>query len=193
MSTPEAPRANPDLDPDTGHEYDGIREFDNKLPNWWLATLYATMVFSVGYWFYYHLFDAAPNQMTEYRAELDQRAAEKAARAKAKGGVTDETLAALASVSANVAAGQATYTQFCLACHGDKGQGLVGPNLTDNVWIHGGKPTQILKTVTEGVVSKGMVAWGPTLGDTKVEQVVAYLLTIKNTNVAGKAPEGTPE
>lgn len=189
MSAPDAKHL---VDPDTGHDYDGIREFDNRLPNWWLATLYATMVFAVGYWFHYHLFDGHPDQMSEYQAALDEQAMAAAARAKARGGVSDDSLKALAGVSTDVATGKATFTQFCVSCHGDKAQGLVGPNLTDKFWIHGGKPTDMLKTVTDGVASKGMPSWGPALGATKTEQVVAYLLTLRNTNVAGKEPQGEP-
>jgi mono/diheme cytochrome c family protein len=79
----------------------------------------------------------------------------------------------------------------CVACHTANGGGNIGPNLTDNAWIHGGRATQIYRVVLEGVPAKGMVAWGPQLGDERVQSVVAYVLTLRNTNVpGGKAPQG---
>jgi cytochrome c oxidase cbb3-type subunit 3 len=182
--------ATPGDAPDTGHDYDGIRELDNRLPNWWLVTLFATIVFAAGYWIRYEMFEGAPRQLDEFRAEMDAAAAEAAKRALARGGVNDEALQAMAQVAATLESGHATYTQFCIACHGDKGQGLVGPNLTDAYWLHGSKPTEILATVGAGIAAKGMPAWAPVLGPSKVEQVVAYLLSIRNTNVPGKEPQG---
>ncbi len=79
----------------------------------------------------------------------------------------------------------------CAVCHGQEGQGNIGPNLTDNAWIHGGAPMQIFATVWKGVPEKGMVTWGPVLGKERIRSVVAYVLTLRNTNVAGgKPPEG---
>lgn len=179
--------------PDTGHEYDGIRENDNVLPNWWLATLFITIIFGFGYWTYYHMLGAGPLPQAEYAAEVD--AATKAAReaARSRGAVSDELLLKMSQAPATVQAGAAIFKTNCIACHGEKGEGKIGPNLTDGVWLHGGKPTEILKTVSDGVLSKGMVAWEPTLGTDRVQDVVAFVLTLKNTNVPGKAPEGVPE
>lgn len=191
-----APEAIPEIDPSEplmGHEYDGIRELDHKLPNWWLATFYLAIVFSFGYWGYYHILEAGPLQMDEYRIEMAQAEAAAAARAEARGVVTDEMLAALGQDAAATAAGQVVYTQFCAACHGGQGEGGIGPNLTDDAWIHGGKPTEILHVVEQGVPAAGMPAWKPVLGSEKVEQVTAFLLTLKGKNVPGKAPQGNPE
>lgn len=175
---------------DTGHDYDGIRELDNHLPNWWLFTLFASIVFGFGYWIYYESLDATPKQADEYRAELAQTEAMKAAFIASRGAATDETLVAYAKDAAKVEEGRATYMTSCAACHMAGGEGLIGPNLTDSYWIHGGKPTEILKVVAQGVPSKGMPAWEENLGVAKTEAVVAYLLTIQNTNKPGKAPEG---
>lgn len=178
-------------DPDTGHEYDGIREFDNHLPNWWLITLFVTVFFGYGYWFYYHELNG-PGSRAEYALEVEEANAAALARAKERGGVTDEALVAMTGVAMQVAAGQATFKQMCASCHGDNAQGLVGPNLTDKFWLHGARPTQILQTVSAGITQKGMPAWGQVLGTEKVESVVAYVLTIKNKNVPGKEPQGEP-
>lgn len=190
-TTPVAETIRDELD--TGHEYDGIREHDNRLPNWWLATLLITIVFGYGYWFYYHMLDGTPDQMALYEAEVNRAAELAAQRAQERGELTDDAFLAMAQLPGDVSSGNATYSQFCASCHGDKGQGLIGPNLTDEYWVHGSRPTEIFDVVANGAVAKGMPAWEGVLGRQKVEQVVAYLLTIKGTKVPGKEPEGDPE
>jgi cytochrome c oxidase cbb3-type subunit 3 len=188
---PPAPDSK-NVDPlDTGHDYDGIREHDNRLPNWWLFTLFAAIIFGYTYYLYYHVSGEGPSSAQQYRAEM-QEAAEKAeALARSRGAVTDDVLLALASNPEAVEKGGAVFKSTCVACHGPQGQGLIGPNLTDDYWLHGGKPTDILKTVTNGVADKGMPSWGPVLGGQTVENVVAYLLTnVKGKHVKGKEPQG---
>lgn len=182
----------PDSDLDTGHDYDGIREHDNRLPNWWLATLIVTVVFGYGYWMYFHVMKQGKLSGAEYQAEMDEAAAAARARAKDKGAVTDDALLLLAQSKATVDSGAATFKQSCSPCHGMQAQGLIGPNLTDGFWLHGAKPTDILKTVSTGVAAKGMPAWEPVLGEERIEAVVAFVLTVKNTNVPGKEPQGEP-
>jgi len=186
---PSEPRSAPPAAPvdptDTGHDYDGIRELDNRLPNWWLATLFATVVFGYGYWFYYHVLDR-PGLVATLAAE---EAAIARAQADSKP-ATDEMLIALSKDPETVGQGQALFKQQCVACHGDGGEGKIGPNLTDASWLHGGRPSQIHATVSSGVTAKGMPAWGPVLGAAKVRALAAYLETIKGANLPGKAPEG---
>ncbi|HEX5754215.1 MAG TPA: cbb3-type cytochrome c oxidase N-terminal domain-containing protein [Archangium sp.] len=168
------------------HVYDGIEEMDNHLPNWWLFLLWSTVLFGFGYWFYYQVSGVGPGSMAVYKAE----AAEAARNAASNQPVSDETLLALMLDSQSVEQGKAQFTQQCAACHGQKGEGLIGPNLTDKFWLHGGTPMAIHKTVSEGVVAKGMPAWERTLGAERVRSIAAYVLTLKNTNVPGKAPQG---
>jgi cytochrome c oxidase cbb3-type subunit 3 len=104
--------------------------------------------------------------------------------------LTDEMLQLMAAVPDRVSTGRRLFEQLCVVCHGNQGEGNVGPNLTDEYWIHGGGPLQIHGTVTNGVLEKGMAAWGSQLGPHRVQQVVAYVLTIKGTNVPGKPPQG---
>jgi cytochrome c oxidase cbb3-type subunit III len=165
------------------HVYDGIQEADNHLPTWWLTTLFGAMVFSVGYWFWYEEFKASPGIAGEYFAE---KAAE---QAKTGADPDDNQLMAQLGTPA-VAAGKATFTSNCVACHEAQGQGKIGPNLTDAAWLHGGSPSDIYKTIKNGVAAKGMPAWGPTLGSASVQALTAYVLSIRDTNVPGKAPEG---
>ncbi|MFE8600925.1 cbb3-type cytochrome c oxidase N-terminal domain-containing protein [Archangium violaceum] len=170
------------------HVYDGIEEMDHHLPNWWLFILWSTIVFGFCYWFYYQVSGTGPSSMEVYKAE----AAEAARNAASNKPVSDEALLSLMQDAQSVEQGKAQFTQQCASCHGQKGEGLIGPNLTDKFWLHGGKPMDIHKTVAEGVVVKGMPAWERTLGAERVRSIVAYVLTLKDTNVPGKAPQGEP-
>lgn len=167
------------------HEYGDIQEYDNHLPNWWLWTLYGTIFFAIGYWFYYHGFNAGELPVAELRRETVE-AAQRAGK-----GADDTVLATLAKDPASIKEGQSTFTTLCAPCHAPTGGGTIGPNLTDEYWLHGGAPMAIYKTVKEGVVAKGMPAWGPQIGEAKTQAVTAYILSIRNTNVpGGKAPQG---
>lgn len=174
------------------HEFDGIREYDNPPPPWIMWILYASVVFAVFYWMGYHTFAVGKLPDAKYEAEMT-RAAERQLAQMAKQELNDKTLLLMSTIPARVQDGRKIFEQFCVVCHQQNGEGNVGPNLTDNYWIHGGKPMQILTTVTNGVPEKGMVAWGGQLGPARVQQVVAYLLTIKGHNLPGKAPQGNLE
>lgn len=166
------------------HVYDGIEEADNRLPNWWLATLYLAIAFSAVYWFYYHVYEAGPLPHQAYAKAL-------AANAGKGGKVTAELLEALVLDPQAVAEGATIFKTNCVACHEPKGQGKIGANLTDAYWIHGGSPTDIHKIIHDGVATKGMPAWGAMLGPDVAKKVTAYVMTLRNTNVPGKAVEGT--
>ncbi|MBU0741384.1 c-type cytochrome [bacterium] len=175
-----------------GHDYDGIEEYDNRLPNWWLIILYGTCVFALGYWLVFHTFRVVDLPLARYDQEMIAAAEAQLAK-MAEGGITDESLMLMATLPETVARGRELFSTYCVVCHLDRGQGLVGPNLTDGHWLNGGAPTDILKTVTDGVPAKGMAAWGGQLGPSRVQDLVAFVISIKNTNVPGKAPEGEPE
>ena len=171
------------------HVYDGIVEEDNRLPNWWLAILFATIVFGFGYWFVFHTASAMPNPGAAYKLEVIEQIRAHPESAP----VNDATLLALAGDAKLVAEGQQAFNSTCVACHMQQGQGLVGPNLTDKFWIHGSSPVAIHTAISNGFPEKGMPPWGKTLGPTKVRAVTAYVLTLKGKNVPGKAPQGDPE
>lgn len=173
------------------HEYDGIKECDNLLPRWWLYTLYATVAFAGVYWFAYDVFHFAESPREQFDRESDIARAKEAERIKSAGVIDDASLALLAKDRGTTATGADTFGKICAPCHKENGGGAVGPNLTDDSWINGGSPSQIWKTVKDGVPAKGMPAWGEQLGVEKTQAVTAYLLTLKNTNVpGGKAPQG---
>ncbi|MGO9834762.1 MAG: c-type cytochrome [Polyangiaceae bacterium] len=174
------------------HVYDDIVEHDNKLPLWWQLTLYGAVVFAFVYWFGRRLDAIASPAQTYQAAAAAQRAAD-AERARLSP-ITDDMLVTLARDSSTVAQGKDLFATTCAPCHRADGGGNIGPNLTDAYWIHGGKPTDIFRTAFDGVQAKGMPTWGPQLGERRIQNVVAYVLSIKNTNVpGGKAPQGDPE
>jgi cytochrome c oxidase cbb3-type subunit 3 len=187
MSDAPVTAPQPGVDVDTGHDYDGIREFDNRLPNWWLVTLFGSIVFGVGYWMYFETL-ARPGLVATWREE-DAEATRKAA---ASSPVSDELIVKLSRDPAVVEPGRALFASTCASCHGEGGEGKIGPNLTDGSWLHGGKPTDIYHTISKGVTSKGMPSWEPALGRDKVRSLAAYLETLRGRNLPGRAPEGQP-
>ncbi|MGB5808968.1 MAG: cbb3-type cytochrome c oxidase N-terminal domain-containing protein [Polyangiales bacterium] len=167
------------------HVYDDIEEADNNLPTWWLLTFYGAIAFAIVYWFYFQVYGVGQSQRQKYDTAIAIAEAQKSI-------VSNETLDALALDADAVAAGSEIFAAQCVACHDTQAQGRegLGPNLTDAYWVHGGAPVDIYGTVTTGIAAKGMPPWAPILGEQGVKQVVAYVLTLRDTNVAGKGPEG---
>ena len=173
------------------HEYDGIREADHGLPRWWLGTLWGAIAFAPLYWLYFHSFAIAPNPGAEYHEHAMAVASAEALKLKAMGSMTPAALLALSRDPASVEQGKAVFASTCLPCHGANAGGTIGPNLTDAYWLHGDKPEEIYATIRDGVLPKGMPAWGAMLGEERVRVVAAYVLTVRDSNVVGgKAPQG---
>ena len=167
------------------HEYDGIEEADNELPLWWVAVFIGTIVFGGGYYLVYEKYQTLPSPTQELAVVM-------AERSKTTGELNDLQLLAAAKDVKAVSAGKVAYATNCVACHGTKLEGNIGPNLTDSHWLHGGAPINILTTVRDGVPAKGMPTWGAILGAQGVRDVTAYLLTVRNTQIPGKTPQGDP-
>lgn len=242
------------------HDYDGIRELDNDLPPWWVHLFNVTILFSLVYLLYYHVFDMGLDSAAEYEQELasaagsvqDEAAAgsgtsleynsplaafpEKLvprireqfkyyigeevtferliaeARSKATeeqlnlldgGGLTESLAAAQAAESVSAAEissspaagdfvdGKTVFMQNCAVCHGQRGEGLIGPNMTDKYWVHGGTKDEINKIINVGVPIKGMVPWKGIITNQQIDSVVDYILSLQGTNPPNqKAPEG---
>ncbi|MFK7742067.1 MAG: cbb3-type cytochrome c oxidase N-terminal domain-containing protein [Planctomycetota bacterium] len=170
------------------HTFDGIQEFDNRLPNWWLWTFYLAIIYSVGYWIHYHTIGLGEHPTESYVVEM-KAAAEAKAKWLEQNPVTDEALLDLAKNPQFVEEGKALFMDptKCAQCHKPDGGGLVGPNLTDEFWIYGGKPTDIYESILNGRPG-GMLAH-KIFGLGFVQRTAAYVLSIKNTNVKGKPPE----
>jgi cytochrome c oxidase cbb3-type subunit 3 len=125
--------------------------------------------------------------------EADMAAYAKAHPAPTGGDMNADQLLALAKDHEQLEEGQETYTAYCASCHAPDGGGLIGPNLTDAYWLHGGAITDIYKTVNNGVLEKGMPPWGKTLKPEQLAAVVAYVSTLQGTTPANpKAPQGNP-
>lgn len=168
--------------------YDGIIEHDHPLPNWWISIFVLTIIFSVFYYGYYEMLDGP---------STDQELAEKLAVIKTLEGESGNAniianIDELIKDSKSIEVGKKVFAEKCFMCHGDKGQGLIGPNMTDNFWIHGNQPKDILHVIQKGVPEKGMVPWEAVLSPEEQVATVAFIISLKGTNPAGaKASEGT--
>ena len=173
------------------HNYDGIRELDNKLPPWWVYMFYATIIFAVVYLLRFEVFDGY-TQIDEYQTDVAQAKEDVAEFKKNNKDLIDaETVEQLID-PADIAAGKTIYTDNCVACHKDSGGGGIGPNLTDDQWILGGGIKNIFHTISEGGrAGKGMIAWKTDLKPSEMAQVASYVMTLHGTIPAdGKEPEG---
>lgn len=173
------------------HNYDGIRELDNNLPPWWKYLFYITIVFGIGYFAYYQMFDG-PTQIDEYETEVAQAKVDIAEFKKNNKDLIDVNSVELLTDASDLAAGKAIYTANCVACHKDNGGGGIGPNLTDDNWILGGGIKNIFHTISEGGrAGKGMIAWKTDLKPNEMAQVASYVMSLHGTNPPdGKEPEG---
>lgn len=172
------------------HSYDGIQELDNPLPRWWLYAFYLCIVFAVLYTVFYW---AGPGQSLAqvYDTRVQEIKALKASTASAGGDFDAALLTTIRSDATLRAATAAIYAEKCAACHGDVGQGVIGPNLTDAHWLHGGAPGAVLKTIRGGVGDKGMPAWGDLISPEDSAHLTAYILSLQGTNPPGaKEPQG---
>ncbi len=175
------------------HMYDGIQEYDNPMPGWWLWIFWATVIFAPIYILGVHVFDFIPSyedDLAAGQAEI-QSIREAYESTTQPFEITPETMAAYIGVQEHIDAGAAIFSANCLMCHGDKGQGLIGPNLTDNYWIHGNEDANLFNVITNGVPEKGMTAWANILSPEQRAQVIAFIRTLAGTNPpGGRDPEG---
>ncbi|SDG92676.1 cbb3-type cytochrome c oxidase N-terminal domain-containing protein [Psychroflexus sediminis] len=173
------------------HNYDGIRELDNKLPPWWLYSFYASIVFAFIYMARYHIFDGE-TQVEEFKAEVAQAEIDIARyKETAKDLVTVETVSLMAEPS-DLEAGKQIFMNNCVACHKMDAGGGIGPNLTDEYWILGGGIKNVYRTLLEGGrPGKGMVSWKNDFEPSELQQVASYVLSLQGTMPAEpKEPEG---
>lgn len=176
------------------HEYDGIVELDNPTPAWFMWLFYGTIIFAFVYLLNYHVFKLGKLQDEEYVVEMKQAdVAKKAFLAKSANRV-DENSVKLTTDAEVLKAGSALFIQNCVACHGDHAQGIVGPNLTDEYWLHGSKIGDLFKTIKYGVPDKGMISWEKQLSPKQISEVANYIKSLKDTHPANpKAPQGDKE
>jgi cytochrome c oxidase cbb3-type subunit 3 len=172
------------------HNYDGIQELDNALPPWWKYGFVITIGFAFVYLLNFHVFGNGKNPTEEYQAEMDNaQIAKEAYEAKNKDRI-DEANIPMAD-AAGVKNAEVNYLANCVACHGAKGEGGVGPNLTDDYWLHNGSLNDVYRTIKVGYPDKGMQAWASKFNPKEMSQLASYIKTLHGTNPAnGKAPQG---
>lgn len=177
-------------DPLTDHDYDGIREYDNPLPTWWLWTFFLTIIFAFLYFLHYQ-FGGGPTLKDELAVAMKNLEAASAQHAPAVT-ETEELLAEAMKSPQSVELGATTFAGKCASCHGPQLGGLIGPNLTDNFWLHGkGTRMDIVGVIRKGVPEKGMPPWETLLSKEEVYGLTAYILSKKGSNPANpKAPQG---
>lgn len=174
--------------------YDGIQEYDNDLPRWWLYLFYFTIIFGVFYVAYYELLGGATLEQTLNTQMTELEGVKQAAKANIPAAVerSESELIELASASDRIQVGKGVFESRCASCHGQQGQGIIGPNLTDDHWIHGGSLKEIKAVIETGVLAKGMLAWKGVLSDDEILAVMSYIHSLKGSNPPNaKAPEGT--
>jgi cytochrome c oxidase cbb3-type subunit III len=176
------------------HNYDGIRELDNHLPPWWNYLFYLTIVFGIFYVILYHVTDTFPLQEEAYENEMAEAAASaemRMAENQASGNAFSEADLELTTDPDILASGSKIFAQQCAVCHKADGGGSIGPNLTDDYWLHGGDIKSIYTTIRVGVPDKGMISWEAMLSPTQIRDVANYIKSLRGTNPPGaKAPQG---
>ena len=171
------------------HNYDGIQELDNKLPRWWVWLFYITIIYSAIYLVYYHVTRTGDLQAAEYANEMK-------IGEQIKNGAMGKFESTIATLQPSLDAavlenGHQTHTKFCAPCHRVDGGGLVGPNLTDNYWIHGSNYVDTVKIIWDGVPAKGMITWKTLLKPEEIQSVASYIYTLRGAKLLspGKLPE----
>lgn len=173
------------------HDYDGIKELDNNLPPWWKYGFYLTIVVSVIYLINYHVLGTGDLQAKEYEIEIAKAKVEVEEYMKTSANNVDEFTVKLLTEQSDIDAGKDLFISNCAACHGQLGEGTVGPNFTDEYWMHGGSIQDIFKSIKYGWVEKGMKSWKEDLSPMQIAQVTSYIKLLKGTNPPnGKAPQG---
>ena len=171
-----------------GHEYDGIQELDNALPKWWVWLFFITIVFSVIYFLSLFVFHTMDTQDEEYNKEM--LAASELLKST-QTAVPQGSNLSLLTDDASLAAGKVIYDKSCLVCHLSKGEGLIGPNLTDQYWMYGGSIEDVIDIIVVGVPSKGMISWKDQLSPKQIQEVSSFILSLQGTNPPNaKEPQG---
>ena len=172
------------------HDFDGIKELDSKIPPWFSWLFILTIIFAAYYMIDYHIIGSGQVQYEEYTEEVRIASLEREALIKSGAFVNEETVELLTDAN-ELNAGKTIYDANCIACHASDGGGIVGPNLTDDYWIHGGGIKNVFKVIKYGVVEKGMIAWQTQLNPNQMQEVASYVLSLHGTTPAApKQPEG---
>lgn len=177
------------------HELDGIKEYDNPMPGWLMAIWWGSLIFSAGYLMFYALAFGEGSMEAEYRQQTASDVAAVQAYFDANPLVPPTATALLAGArdAAVLDVGAARFTRSCAACHGEQAQGLIGPNLTDDRWLHGGSVEQVFQSVARGWPAKGMPPWGRAVSPEELAALVSYIRSVQGSQPPNPRPaEGDP-
>lgn len=170
--------------------FDGIRELDNKIPPWFNILFYGTIIFGVVYLAVFHVFGTSKLSGDEYMEEVQAAELQKEILFRSGKLVNETNVTELKDVG-SIQSGKDIFTSKCSVCHGRQGEGLVGPNLTDDYWIHGGGIKNVFRIIKAGVPAKGMITWGNQLSPRQMQEVASFVLSIHGTNPPNaKPPQG---
>ena len=174
------------------HNYDGIKELDNRLPPWWLYGFYLTIVFAGVYLYMHEVSHSAPSGVEEYQIAVAKATVEKDAYLKKAANNVDENTVKLLTDETSLASGKQVFQSNCFACHGKMGEGGVGPNLTDDYWLHGNDIADVFKTIKYGWADKGMKSWKDDFSPVQIAQLASYVKSLHGSNPPNaKPPQGT--
>ena len=172
-------------------DFDGIHELNNPVPGWFNALFYGTIAIGIVYMLVFHVWKTSDLQDEEYTKEVQLAEVQREEYLKKFASNIDENSVVMTTKEADLAKGKDVFTANCASCHGQQGEGLVGPNLTDPYWLHGGTISDVFKTVKYGVPAKGMISWDKKLNPLQIQQVSSYILSLQGTNPPnGKEPQG---
>lgn len=175
---------------DVGHVYDDIKELDNRIPPWFNYLFLGTIIFAFIYMIDYHVVGLSKLSADEYSEEIVAANLQKKIMLASGGTINENALVALKDAESLKEGGE-NFQKFCISCHGPQAGGLVGPNLTDEFWIHGGGIKNVYTTIKKGVPTKGMISWELVFSQKQIQNLGSYVLSLQGTNPpGGKAPEG---
>lgn len=174
------------------HNYDGIRELDNHLPPWWKWLFYFSIAFAVIYLFIYHIAGILPLSTDEYRQEIARAEAIRAEQVASQPvAQIDESNVVYLDDPESLAKGALVFKRNCQQCHREDGGGNIGPNLTDEYWLHGGSIQDIFRTIKQGAPDKGMISWEPLLSPDQMQNVASFVMSLRGSGPPNaKAPQG---
>jgi cytochrome c oxidase cbb3-type subunit 3 len=172
------------------HEFDGIRELDNRIPPWFSYLFAGTILFGGVYMVDYHVIRSSPLMQEEYQAEVTAAELQRRILLASEGTIDENTLTALTDPEA-LKRGSEHFQKYCITCHGAQAQGIVGPNLTDSYWLNGGSIRSVYRTVKMGVPAKGMISWQLVFSPKQIQEIASFILSLQGTNPPNaKKPEG---
>ncbi len=186
-----------DKDTVINHPHDGIYELDNPPPPWFMFLFYGTILFALIYYIRFTFTDSGYTQAEEYAEEMQLAEDEKAKLLAASGGnVIDETNVELLTSESDLSKGAAIFKANCVSCHGDYGQGGIGPNFTDNYWLHGGDIKDVFSIVKNGSPNRKMQSWSKNMPPASLQAVASYVITLEGTKlpdgIIGQPAQGEP-